>query len=695
MTASLENSALPQTAAPRLAALRRLAAASSRLGIYAGCTLLAVLTSWWLGKDMQWDTLDYHLYAGFSALHDRFALDYFAAGGQSYLNPYAYAPFYLLATSRLTALDVATILAVFQSAILWLSYELAASVARPDGRRARLAIGVGAAILAFANPVLIDQFGSSFADITTAELVLAGCLLLVGALRTPGAWRIAAAGALLGAASAFKLTNALPAVSLAVVPLFLPFGWRRRLGHAALLCLCIAAGFALVAWPWCLQLERHFGNPFLPLLNGLFHSPQYTDSSGLDYRLIPASWSAALWRPFAIATRVRLVHEESVAPDPRYLILLIVGILSLGRRLAGRWMTRRPVTGGSLLLPEDRALLALGCAFLVAWILWLPTSGNSRYFLPMACVAAVLAIQMLFRLLARWPRLRYGVVAVVLGIQVYQVGAGSNFRPLLPWNDGPWFDVPSLPVADSAPALYFSVGVQSNAFIVPFLPRGSGFIDLHGDYVLGPGGANGAHILSLIQRFSPHLKVLVSDPRADADRRTDAPDPVDINYALQPFGLRADVNRCARIAVAAAPKVQNVIVGRALPNLPRSDWYALYLVTCNVVANGETYGAMPPEGRAADRVLDRLEDACPAVLQPRRSVTFRVKAKDGQDDWVRSYGNTDVDAWVSQGRVYFESALGNDQVHDLGPESAWEKTSPRIVCGRTESGLFFVHPLAP
>jgi hypothetical protein len=689
---SVENSAsLPRTAALGLVALRRLVG-YHKLWIYAGCTLLVVLTSRWLGKDMQWDTVHYHLYAGFSALHDRFGLDYFPAGNQSYLNPYIYVPFYVLATSGLTALAAATILAIAQSAILWLSYELAIAVARPEDSRTRVATGVCAAVLAFANPVLIEQFGSSFADITTAELVLAGCLLLISASHTSGARRIVAAGVLLGAAAAFKMSNALPVASLAIVPLFRPVNWSRRLGAAALLCLGVGAGFALVSWPWSLQLERHFGNPFFPLLNGLFHSPQYTRGSGLEYRFIPSSLVAALWRPFAIATRVRMVHVEVAAPDPRYLLLMIVGMLTLILWRVRRWMTRQAVTSGPWSLHEDRALLALACAFLIDWVIWLAMSGNGRYFLPMACVAAVLTIALLFRLLAPWPRLRYCVVFAMLGVQIYQVYAGADFRPVLPWNEGPWFDVAKMPAADSKPALYFSVGVQSNAFIVPFLPAGSGFIDLDGDYVLGPEGANGAHVLSLIRRFSPDLRVIVPDSRVDADRRTDIPNPANINDALEPFGLRADTDRCARIVVPAAPKVHVVTVGRAIPNLPRSNWYTLYLITCDVVSNGGVYGTMPPAGRSARRVLDHLEDACPSVLQPRGSVTFHVNAKGNRDDWVRSYANTDVDAWVNGGRVYFQAALGGDRAHDLGPASAWEKTPlPRIACGRMKDGLFFLH----
>jgi len=113
-----------------LTALTRLITAP-RFLVYSCSVLAALLTCYHLGKDMAWDTLDYHVYAGFSALHDRFGQDYFAAGPQSYLNPYIYVPFYLLATSGLTALQVALILAAVQGVILWLVYELALAVAPP------------------------------------------------------------------------------------------------------------------------------------------------------------------------------------------------------------------------------------------------------------------------------------------------------------------------------------------------------------------------------------------------------------------------------------------------------------------------------------------------------------------------------------------------------------------------------------
>ena len=655
---------------------------SPRFLVYVACTLLALVTAHWLGKDVEWDTLDYHLYAGFSAIHDRFGLDYFPAGPQSYLNSLVYVPFYLLVNSGLSAAEVAGILALVQSGILWLTYELAIALVPSDRGPMRAVAGAAAALLACANPVLLEQFGSSFADITTAELVVAGALLLVGTLRAQSGWRLVAAGILLGAASALKLSNSLDAVSLAIVPLFLPLTWLRRLGCALLYGLGVGLSFALVSLPWSIRLQQHFGNPLFPFFNGIFHSPEYSTARILDYRFVPTSFAAALWRPFAMIEPIRLVHVERSAPDLRYALLivlavLLVPVLWVRRSQAGHASARMP--GG---LAADRALLALGCAFLVDWVLWLAGSGNSRYFIPMSCVAAVLLGAVSCRLLTAWPRVLICALAAMLLAQTYEVCADATFRPPYPWEGRRWFDVSVPGLLASQAALYFSVGVQSSSFVVPYLPAGSGFINLEGDYVLGPDGANGAHIRKLIAQFSPRLRVLVVDSRVDAARDKDVPHLSDVNDAVEPFGLRVDSGNCSRIVARTAPALEVLTVGRALPGLPESEWYTDHLVTCQLVPDTKQDAGLASAKRTADLVLDRLEDSCPALLQPRRPETYFIGSDSASYYWIRRYTNTDSMAWVHRGRVGFEKVIGHGRSQDVGSVQAWRASALRVTCGR-------------
>ncbi|MGH8200828.1 MAG: glycosyltransferase family 87 protein [Steroidobacteraceae bacterium] len=685
---SAECPAAAQKGAP-VTMLKRLAT-SPRFLVYVSCTLLALIVSHWMGKDMQWDTLDYHFYAGFSAIHDRFGLDYFAAAPQAYLIPYAYAPFYLLVASGLSALEVAGILAVIQSAILWLTYELALAVAPQGSARGRFAVGACAAFLALANPVLMEQFGSSFADITTAELVLAGVLVLIAAVRSPSMWRVALAGFLLGAATALKLTNSLDAISLTIVPLFLPLRWPKRWSSAALYALSVGLGFVLVSLPWAIELWRHFANPLFPLLNDIFRSPEYTTAPVVDYRFIPTSLLAALWRPFAMMARVRMVHVERPAPDLRYALLIALAMLLVLARWGSRWRAGQAFARKASGSAASRALLALGSAFLLNWVIWLWLFGNSRYFIPMACVAGVLVVALACRLLIAWPRVLACVLAALLLAQIYQVQAGAVYRPHYPWAGERWFGV-SLPQSiGSQPALYLTVGVQSNSFVVPYLPAGSGVINLEGDYVLGPDGTNGARIRELIKRFSPHLRVLVLDSRVDAERDTDVPHLDNVNDAVEPFGLRVDSKSCSRIVARATPKLEIVTAARALPQLPASAWYTRYLVTCPLVPDPGRWAALAATEPAANLSLDHLEDACPALFQPRRPETYLTGSDPKGYFWVRRYSNTDVFAWVHAGKVAFEKLIGSGRgrLQNVGSELAWESAPLRVVCARRSDGDF-------
>jgi hypothetical protein len=657
-------------------------AAPYPLPVYAACTLLALAVNYFLGKDMASDTLSYHLYAGFSAIHDRFAQDYFPAGPQSYFNPYVYVPLYYLVRSGLSSLEISSALAVAHSIMLWLTYELAVSVCPSDDRHQRLMFGLCGIAFALINPILLQQIGSTFADITTGELVLAGWLLLARAVHAPSTARAIWAGLLCGIATGFKLTNAVHAISGFVVLIMLPLTLRGRIRHGLAYGISLGVGFVFIAAPWSYRLEQRFGNPFFPLMNNVFRSPEFNIESSRAFRFIPATVTEALWRPFAMIDPVTMVHEELRAPDPRYAVILI-----LAGALFCRWLWQRRAAPSSQPLmnanaASTRTLAAIGCGLAVDWALWLSGSGNSRYFLPMSSVAAVVAVALLYRLFATQPKIRNYILTGILGVQGVQLCMGADYR----WNQVPWdrhwinISVPAK--LKSEPNLYLTMGSPTNSFLAPYLAPGAGLINFFGLYTLSPEGASGAHTQSLINRYAPNIRMLIQGEklyRKDERRR---PNRDVIDDALRSFSLRVDESDCVTIAVHGLPPDVAVTFGASQPVAPQA-LDTTYLLTCRVIPDKTDYSAQMPARRDTDLALDHLEDSCPALFQPRRPRT-----EYSGDGGLRRYGGTDLRAWVSHGGVKFwQSTVGGDVVY-LGRESDWVKATIQIRCGR-HNGRYF------
>ena len=653
-----------------------------RLPVYLTCTVLALVTNYLLGKDMAWDELNYHLYAGFSAVHDRFAQDYFPAGPQSYFNPYVYAPLYYLVSSGLSSLEISSALAIVHSVMLWLTYELAVSVCPWGDRHQRLMFGLCGVIFALANPILLQQIGSTFADITTGELVLAGWLLLALAVRAPRTTRVICAGLLCGIATGLKLTNAVHAISGVAMLVMLPVTLRGRIRQVLTYGIFLGLGFVLIAAPWSYRLAQRFGNPVFPLMNHVFRSPEYTTEPLRHLRFIPASFAEALWRPFAMIDPVTMVHEEARAPDPRYALLLIL----IGALLC-RWLwQRRAVSSSQPAMSADavsaRTLAAIGLGFSVDWVAWLNGSGNSRYFLPMSSVAAVLIVALLFRLFATHRKARNYVLAGILGVQGVQLCMGADYR----WNETPWdnhwinIEVPAK--LKSEPNLFLTIGVQTNSFVAPYLAPSSGLINISGIYTLDPDGANGARVEALVNRYSPNIRMLIRGERLYREDERRTPTGMQIDESLSPFGLRVDEHDCATIVVHGLPPDLEFSVATSGPAVPQSR-DTTYLVSCRAIRDKIDHSAQMSARRDTDLALDHLEDACPAIFRPRRPRT-EYRGVGG----FRLYGDTDLKAWVGNGSVKFlQPSMGGDVVY-LGRESDWTKAPVQIRCGR-RNGRFF------
>ncbi len=681
MSVAADASGQPLPATPALITWRR-ALLHGRLPLYLACTALALFVNYLLGKEMAPDTLNYHMYAGFGAVHDRLNQDYFAAGPQSYINPYAYVPFYALVSSGLPGFLVASVLAGLHSVILWLTFELALVVFPSGGERHRVALGIFATVLAAANPVLLQQIGSSFADITTGELVLAAWLLLATAVRTPSSTRVICAGLLLGVATALKMTNAVHAIAAAAMLIMLPRPFASKMRYGVLYGAATGVAFALVSAPWAYRLEGKFGNPFFPLLNNIFRSPQFTTEPLRHLRFIPSGLGEALWRPFAMLDPMYMVHEELMAPDARYAVLLV-----LICAYAFRWVWQRRAGPRALVARhaqmDTRVLAALGCGFALDWVLWLGGSGNSRYFIPMACVCGVLVIALLLQLLPSAPRARACILGALAVTQAFQLVWGSELRwTSVPWDGGPWFEIEVPASLRTEPALYLTLGIQSDSFIAPYLAKDAAFIDFSGGYSLTDTGANGAQVEALIQKHAPHLRMLTRGKRLYADGERRAPSLSQVNAALARFSLRVDTADCARITVHGLPPDLEPVFATSAKFEPQSK-DTTYMVSCRVVPDSADRSAEIAGQKEADLVLDRLEDACPQLFQPRRGPTDTRGPIS-----KRLYMNTDVVAWVSLGWVKFQEPLRGDDMVVLGRESDWLKAPPPLACGRLQGHYF-------
>jgi hypothetical protein len=657
-------------------------AAPYRVYVYAGCTALAVALNYVFGKEMAWDLLNYHFYAGFSALNDRFGQDYFAAGPQSYFNPYAYVPFYVLVKLGLPGLAVGSVLAMIHSVVLWLTYELACSVCPSANRRERFFFGLCATTLAFMNPILLQQIGSSFADITTTGLVLGGWLLLIQAVRFPRTAPIIFGAILLGLATALKPTNSVHALAGFFLVALVPLPFLGRMRNLFYFGTALGTGFVVTAAPWSYRLAKLFGNPMFPMLNDLFKSPEISTASLKTYRFIPDSLTEALLRPFAMSGTGDMIHEELSSPDIRYALLLLVFLI-----VAIVWVWRS-IERTSIPAAEPRsesatrALAALGCGFVADWIVWLSGSGNSRYFIPMACVAAVLGVALLFRLLANHTIGRNGILLALFIAQGIQLTLGTDYRwNRAPW-DGRWFNVEIPTKLATEPNLYLTMGGPSNSFLVPFLAKGSGFVNVSGGYVLGPDGANGARVRAMIKRSAPHLRVLLSGDSIHQDTAQRQPRQSDVDDIVRTFGLRVDMSDCESITVQGLRSKAWTAFDSSMP-VAFISRHKSEFASCHLMVDTRDWSKEATVRRAADVVLNRLEDACPRLFQPPRPQTEHVNQV-----WMRFYGATDLTAWVSQGEIKFIDPIRGAHEILVGREEAWASGSLPLECGRRD-GIYF------
>ncbi len=439
--------------------------------------LLGGVVALLLGQDANWDLRNYHLYNGYALLHDRMLQDLAPAQMQSYFSPLLDLFHYLLMV-RLPAPLAGFVLGAVHGLVFLPVAGVVDMAMRGQPRRASLVPLLPLAGLC--TSAFLSEFGGSMADNTTALLVMGALYFTLAAqrrqeTRTPraelAAWTLA--GMLLGAAVAFKLTNAIYAVALAVAALCAGGSFGRRLAGVGLLALVSLVVAALLAGWWYLRVWQAFGNPLFPQFNAVFQGPLAAPISVADTRWLPRNaWEHLTWPlQFAVdplrVSEIRLV--QLVWP------LLYVSALALVVR---RLMRRIPASPA--FAPAMRTVLVF---FGTGYVLWQGVFGIHRYLVVLELLAPLVLWFLCQRLLPSRKAAKLGGWAIGMVALASLLGWNTWGHERWAWQG---FSVEAPPMPAPERSVVLLTGSEPQAWRVPLLPAQARYVGVATNFPESP-----------------------------------------------------------------------------------------------------------------------------------------------------------------------------------------------------------------
>ncbi|MCY7327677.1 MAG: hypothetical protein LH618_03925, partial [Saprospiraceae bacterium] len=472
---------------------------------------LACLMTFLAGKDANWDLLNYHLYIAHAWEHNKYLTDFMGAGPNSYFNPLGYLPFYWMVMAGWHSLAIGLVLGAFHGLGLIILWAICERFLFKGQAQARLLTTVSV-LLAASSPVFAGVVGGTFLEPTLTVFVFAS-LWFTGLGCENYATRkslllVLGGGLLMGLATGLKLTNIVFVAALGLSLLFVIGIHLKGLVIATAFSIGVAAGYLVFNGWWAYHLYQEFKNPFFPFFNEFFQSPDFSTAK-LDHdRFKPTSLLDVLIFPFRMAYFHSWIYVENNAPDIRPALLVVFGFA-----LAAKTLIAKAQGNGSLTIKKYPARNVVFAFFACSTGLWLWTTGNGRYGLPILMLVGPLLTLAIYKTTANVKHTTI-LVSLVLVLQLLHAGSAGNPR----WTSTDWTplwfksNMPSR-LKDN-PHAYLSLGTtRSNSVVAPFLHPKSTFVSLTGGvYAFRPDGPGSDRIQQIIKLQKSHLRMLVTIP---------------------------------------------------------------------------------------------------------------------------------------------------------------------------------------
>lgn len=353
-------------------------------------------------------------------------------------------------------------------------------------------------------------------------------------------------------------------------------------------------------------------------------------------RFQPDTWRDALWRPIAMAAPDAGVYVEIMAPDLRFVALLVLTLC------AGFLAWRGRARAGALWLLVAYSWLA--------FVPWLATTGNGRYFIPVLLLAGPLCIGLVYRMpLSR--SMRMVLCLLLVSAQAITVAEAEPRRrwSLMPWRV-PYFQIDLTSADKEQPSAWVMITSLSYSLLAPQFDPRSRWMNLSG---LEGGSSDDDQraqrfLANAVADGLPLRLLLHTDPRF-ADEA-----------GLPAARMRDELGRhlaSHRLALAGTCEIRRsqtmidqMIPASSRPDDTRSDEMGFWVCPLTYPVARPPAATPSAAEREAARVFERLEQACPRLFPPGSGRTARM-----EDGFLRDYAGADMRAYVlDDGAVRFK-----------------------------------------
>lgn len=392
-------------------------------------------------------------------------------------------------------------------------------------------------------------------------------------------------------------------------------------------------------------------------------------------RFQPDTWREALLRPIAMASPDASVYIEIMAPDFRFAFALL--LLAL---LAAAVLRARSADG----LRGGRPVFILAAALAVAFIPWIATTANGRYFIAGLLVVGPVCVG-LARLLPATRGFRLVLVAGMVLLQAFAVQQSAPWRVwgLAQWTEPPYFGLEIPPELRTQPATLVTMSSISYSLVAPQFHPQSRWISLNNAPV--PGGRSrdsrrteaflSAKAAGPILLLTPIVPGALTAERLPNDEVAAV---IDDQLAAYRLGL-AQPRSCRFLASRGLASI--VLDTEKLKDPGKVARYGFWL--CELVRLDPRGPQEPPGPGRYDAVFRKLEAQCPRFFAGH---TGSLAIPQGE---VRSYLQAEMKAYVlDSGDVYYKyyRALNPVRVGSVADVLAGKA---RVDCGNIpgRSGL--------